>query len=102
MLVEVHLSDGSVFWIRGEFADEYNYIKHMAAEVRHAEARTPMEPYEAVQEVKPFMGDGLLRQARPDETQYGDHEGVFRIVPREPFQSVQAWSFAQLMAFVRA
>ena len=31
MLVEVHLSDGSVFWIRGEFADEYNDIKHMAA-----------------------------------------------------------------------
>ena len=48
------------------------------------------------------MGDGFLRQARPDETQYGDNEGVFRIVPREAFQNVQAWSFAQLMAFVRA
>ncbi len=60
-----------------------------------------MELYEAIQEAKPFMGDGFLRQARPDEVQYGDHEGVFCIVPREAFQSVQAWSFAQLMAFVR-
>ena len=48
------------------------------------------------------MGDGFLRQARPDEVLDGDNEGVFRIVPREAFQSVQAWSFAQLMAFVRA
>ena len=61
-----------------------------------------MQLYEAITEVKPFMGDGFLRQARPDETQYGDNEGVFRIVPREAFQNVQAWSFAQLMAFVRA
>jgi hypothetical protein len=29
-------------------------------------------------------------------------KGVFRIVPREAFQRVDAWSFAQLMAFVRA
>ena len=61
-----------------------------------------MELYDAIQEVKPFMGDGFLRQARPDVVTDGDNEGVFRIVPREAFQSVQAWSFAQLMAFVRA
>ena len=36
MLVEVRLSDGTVFWIRGEFADEFNDIKHMAAAARHA------------------------------------------------------------------
>ena len=48
------------------------------------------------------MGDGFLRQARPDKVTDGDNEGVFRILPREAFQSVQAWSFAQLMAFVRA
>ena len=48
------------------------------------------------------MGDGFLRQARPDEVLDGDNQGVFRIVPREAFQSVVAWSFAQPMAFVRA
>ena len=102
MLVEVHLSNGAVFWIRGEFADEYNDIKHMAAAERHAEARTPMELYHAIQEITPFMGDGFLRPARPDEVTGGDNAGVYRIVPREAFQSVQAWSFSQLMAFVRA
>ena len=48
------------------------------------------------------MGDGLLRPTRPDEVQDGVIEGVFRIVPREAFQRVDAWSFAQLLAFVQA
>ena len=48
------------------------------------------------------MGDGFLRQARPDEVMDRDTDGVYCIVPREAFQRVEAWSFAQLMAFVRA
>ena len=102
MLVEVRLASGSVFWIRREFADEYIDIKHMAVEARHAEVRAPLELYHAIEAVTPFMGDGFLRQALPDEVQDGDTEGVYRIVPREAFQRVEAWSFAQLMAFARA
>ena len=95
MLVEVHLSDGSVFWIRGEFADEYMDIKRMSVEARHAEVRTPLELYHAIEAVTPFMGDGFLRPARPDEVQDGVTEGVFRIVPGEAFQWVDPWSFAR-------
>ena len=62
----------------------------------------PVELYNAIESVKPFTGDGFLRQARPDEVQDGDTDGVYRIIPREAFQRVEAWSFAQLMAFVRA
>ena len=62
----------------------------------------PIELYHATEAVTPFMGDGFLRPARPDEVQDGVTEGVFRSVPREAFQRVETWSFAQLMAFVRA
>ena len=41
MLTEIHVADGSVFWIVSEFPGEMRDCKWMAVEERYKEARTP-------------------------------------------------------------
>ncbi len=67
MLAEVRLEDGQIFWLRTAHPGEWNDVKCMSTEEVHAEARTPLELFNMLERVRPYTGDGFLRQAQPFE-----------------------------------
>ena len=78
MLTEIHVKDGSVYWVISEFLVEMRDVKWIEMEDKHKEARTLQEIFDMIETVKPFAGDGFLRPASPYECQGNPREGSFK------------------------
>ena len=79
MLVEV-VADGATYWMLAKFPTDWHDVKWMSVEERHSGASSPAELFKMLEEVRRYMGDGMLRPALKSEIWKGTEDGVYKVV----------------------
>ena len=101
MLTEVVASDGSVYWMLAEYPTDWHDVKWMAVEERHAGAASPAQLFAMLEQVRPYMGDGMLRQVTQQELCKGTPDGVYKVVDPKLVLAMPLWKWGDMLSFVK-
>jgi hypothetical protein len=102
MLTEIHSETGAVYWLFSEYPYEWKDCKWMAIEEKHADASSPKDLFDMIEEVHPYTADGFLRPATAAETWGESPEGVYKVTDVPLLKSMPLWKWGDILSFAKA